>query len=259
MFDWVTRKSLLILISAFVVALLCNSGVVSSSFALIIICRGVNVFGVLVHELGHSIFMWAYGIINVPMIFTLFGSDQAGGMTMPLSGRNVVTELLALVGFGYAGYRLYEDQSRWLIPFGIFYLIIVLTTFTSFHEMIIAYMGHGTEIIVGSYLIFRACLNIDARNSYERWLNGFFGFFMNINVAMMCYNLITDVDYREEYTDHMAFGESENDFVMVADHIWHGSVHGVAVFTLIVSILLMIVPVLAASYATLDGYVNFEE
>src|SRR5277367_2959407 len=80
--DFLDRTTLFIMVSAFIVALLALLPATRDMFPFWVIAAGLHICDTLFHELGHTLFAWLFGRPAVPMIFTLFGADQAGGMTI---------------------------------------------------------------------------------------------------------------------------------------------------------------------------------
>lgn len=223
--------TLMLMLSAAVVAALSVLPETSHIPPFWIVHAGLKIADTLFHELGHTLFAWFFGIPAIPMLFTLFGADQAGGMSMQLAGWSWIMQLVALVIMGYGCYRLREAYESLFIPAALFTVAIAAAGFTGYHQQIIGYMGHGGSILMGGYLLFRGWTYLDARGGFERWLNGLFGFFLVFVNMRFSYRLIYDEATRERY-GNTAFGVSHNDFLALADMVPGWTVEGVAMFTI---------------------------
>lgn len=197
-----------------------------------IIAMGLNIADTLFHELGHALFYWLYGRPSIPMIFTIFGADQAGGMAMTWERSWLMQGLvLLLLATGCAWTKKFWPDA--FIATVCVFLFVSLTAFTRFHGVIPLFMGHGGAMLMGGFFLFRAWIYLDARNGFERWLNAFFGSFLLLDNIYFCYRLFADPAALGQYAGHLAFGASHNDFVAIT-HIMHGwSVPGIALFGMI--------------------------
>lgn len=229
------RATLLTIFSALIVVCLCLWPGIREIFPIWLIAKGAFVGDALFHELGHTIFYWLFGQPAIPMIFTLFGSDQAGGMAMAWD-RSWFVQGAAFAFLAYACYWLRENIPGLFISMLIFSIIIVTLAFTRYTETVISFMGHGTSILMGGFFLFRAWIYLDARNAIERWLNAFFGFYLTLSNFMLGYNILYDPATRERYTGHQMFGAMHNDLVNVAMDVGSWSVLGVAWFMMVFSV-----------------------
>ena len=241
------RATLLIMTSAFMVAVLCILPASRNMFPFWIIAMGMNIADTLFHELGHTLFNWLLGYPAIPMIFTLFGADQAGGMTLTF-GRSWFVQIAAFAAMGYGCYWTKENIPRLFIPLVIFTLAMILTAFYRHHEALVCYMGHGSSIAIGGFFLFRAWVYLDSRNAFERWLNAFFGFFLTLYNCYFAYSLAFNSVTRENYSDHAAFGITHNDFQLMSDEIYFLSVKGISVFTMGYCIVIIIGSFILAAF-----------
>jgi len=230
--NFLDRTTLLIIASAFIMVLLCISTASRDIFPFWVIRRGAFVGDALFHEMGHTLFYWLFGQPAIPMIFTFFGSDQAGGMSMPLMERNWFMQIAMFAVLAYGCYWVRKNYPKLFIATIIFSLLIFAVAFTRYTPIVIAYMGHGSSILVGGFLLFRTWIYLDARNQYERWLNAFLGFYLILSNLCFSYNLAFNPVTRGGYDDHIAFGASHNDFWMMAMEMPGWSVKGIAIFTI---------------------------
>lgn len=231
MLQLLDRTTIGIMLSAFAAALFCILPASRDIFPFWLMAAGLHIADTLFHELGHTVAAWLFGCPSIPMIFTLFGADQAGGMTLTWD-RSWLMQLVAFAGLGYACYRARKNESWLLIPTAILNLFVVIIAFTKWYSLIIYYMGHGGSILIGGFFLFRSWIYLDARNAYERWLNALFGFFVIVSNFYFSYNLAFNSTAAGDYSDHVAFGITHNDFKEMAMAMSGWSVKGIAVFTM---------------------------
>src|ERR1700744_2063957 len=81
-----------------------------------IIRRAMFVGDAMFHEMGHTIFFWLFGQPAIPMIFTIFGSDQAGGMSMPIIERSWIMQDLSFAALAYGCYWTKKNAPGLFIP-----------------------------------------------------------------------------------------------------------------------------------------------
>ncbi len=237
------------MLSSFVMAVICILPPLAGLFPLRLISAGLYVANTLFHELGHAIIAWSFGKPAVPMIFTFIGADQAGGMSMELPLPKEYNWVLQLAILGYGCFWVKERFIKFFIPVTILSICLITIRLIGYDRIVISYMGHGGAIFIGGFFLFRSLIYLDARNQYERWLNGLFGFFLVLNNLYFSYNLVFDSEVREGYNNHLAFGVSENDFTFMAEVIHRWSVSGIATFTMGYCITTMIIAFIFAWYS----------
>lgn len=247
MLDFFDRTTLLIMISALALAVLCVLPETRQITPIWIIAAGLNVGDTLFHELGHAGFAWLLGRPAIPMIFTLFGADQAAGLSISF-GRSWYVQIAAFAILAYACVWIRDNYSFLFIPAVIFSLAIVGLAFSDekYHQVLIAYMGHGTSMLVGGFMLFRAWVYLDSRNQYERWLNALFGFFITFYNIHFAYMLAYDPFFREVYSEHVDFGISHNDFWAIAQLMHGWTVHKIALFTIGYGVAVILIACIAA-------------
>jgi hypothetical protein len=231
MSELLDRTTLFIIVSAFITALLCILPESQSLLPFAIMARGLHIGNTLFHEMGHTIFAWFFGKPAVPMIFTFFGADQAGGMSM-IFDRNWFVQIAAFAALGYGCYWIKKNFPPLFIPAIGFILFILTIAFTGYYGIVIAFMGPGGAALMGGFFLFRAWIYLDARNPFERWLNALFGFFLTLWNFYFSYNLAFDALMNAEYSSHVAFGVSHNDFKMIAMMMPGWTVKAVAIFAM---------------------------
>jgi hypothetical protein len=217
--------------SAFAVALLCILPDTRSLLPFSIMAAGLHIANTLFHELGHTIFAWCFGKPALPMIFTLFGADQAGGMSM-IFDRSWFMQIVAFAALAYGCYKTKMHFPRLFLPAIAFTLFILGVALAGRYEIVIAFMGPGGAALVGGFFLFRAWIYLDARNPFERWLNALFGSFLTLWNFYFSYQLVFDPVIAEEYGSHLAFGMSHNDFKTIAMMVPGWTMTGVALFAM---------------------------
>jgi hypothetical protein len=224
-------------------------------FPISAIAVAAHIADTLFHEMGHTVFFWLFGQPAIPMIFTMYGADQAGGMSMPLLGRSWFTQIVAFGALAYGCWRVRRDWPSLFIPAVLFSLIIGVLAFTRYYEVVILFMGHGGAIAMGGFFLFRAWLGRDARNAYERWLNAFFGFFLVLNNFYFSYDIGFNLEAQSDYNERVAFGISHNDFYAITEIIYSWTVKGIAAFTMAYCIAVIVGSfLLAACWAQSEAY-----
>lgn len=222
-----------------------------NTFILWLIYRLMYVADTMFHELGHTVFDWAFGMPALPSIFTLFGSDQAGGVTLTLDRSWVVQG----VSFAVLAYGCYWIKRNYPLLFWYALaatLVIAALAFTRYYRIVELYMGHGGSIFMGGFFLWRAWQDTFTDNAYRRWLNAFLGFFLVLNNLNFAYKLATNTLFRQEYTSSTFGGAVDNDFVQITDLMWRWSLEGIGQFTIAYCVLALIAPIFLACYLNED-------
>jgi len=241
------RTTIIIIISALGLAVVCILPSTRNIFPLWIIASGASVADTMFHEMGHSITGWLLGMPNVPSILTIFGREQAAGLTWHF-GHFWVVQGVVILGLLYLCYDLYGAASKWFFPVVILTVLVLALGTSGYYQVAISYMGHGGSILMGGFFLYRSWLGLAARNLYERWLNAFFGFFLVLNNMFFAYRLVYDEDYNDEYVNHVIGNITHNDFVKLAGEVSGWTVHGIANFTMIFCASVIVVSFLASVY-----------
>ncbi len=171
---------------------------------------GLSYTAILFHEIGHTITSWIYGYPAFPS----FDFQHGGGMTYASERYTLIIWTLYAAAMG-AGAWLYQSQSwRWLSILAICILFHMTTAFNATHDMIIAFMGHGAEILVACFFILRG-LHGDRHGKTERGLSLVFGFFTLGRNIIFCFSLFDDVG-RMAY-DMQKGGHLSGDLARIAE------------------------------------------
>lgn len=241
------RKTLLVMATSSLFAGVLVFTPLNNMFPLWAIDAGMGIAETMFHEMGHTIFSWLFGMPAIPSILTLFGRDQASGVTLTFS-RIWFLQILAFAVMAYMCYRLRRRHSLLFWPGVVFSLGIIALAFTRYYLLAVLYMGNGGVVFMGGFFLFRACTYRIARVAYEHWLNAFFGFFFIFHIVHFAYKLAKDAAFREAYASPTFGGAIDNDFVQMVDQMWAWSVQGIAIATLVYAACAFFLPPLLAWY-----------
>ncbi len=198
---------------------------------------------VLVHELGHTVCHWLFGYPSIPAFDFVYG----GGVAIHHSRQTILLVLLYLC-FGYLFYLFRRN------PFTVVILAVVavgysLAAFTSIHEIISLFMGHGFELIFAAIFLYRAISGSAIILAVERPLYGFLGMFIEFRDIHFAYRLMTSRDYRADY-EAAKGGGHWMDFSRIAEEYLQVDLSVVAGFFLICCLIPPVVAFLAYRYRT---------
>lgn len=198
---------------------------------------GMAYMGIFFHEIGHSIFYWLYGYPSLPS----FDMHCGGGMAYFFGDRQwFIFGVVSLVIL----YGIWSLKEIPVLAFSLAGLLIfqLATGFIDFHDNVILFMGHGAEIIVGCFFLFRAWFNLAPKGITERVLNGVIGFGMIFNVMLMCFGLMTSDVQRLVYykqKGHFGFG----DFSRIGDAMGIG-IESISMFCFVLAIVGIVIPII---------------
>ncbi|MFT6219496.1 MAG: hypothetical protein ACJAVG_000192 [Rickettsiales bacterium] len=188
------------------------------------------------HEIGHSIFGWLFGYINLPSITTIFNHDKHAGLTFTF-GHSLIIQIFALFALFYGCFFIYQNRREYFYPALFVAIAIAAISFTKYHNILTDYMGHGTAMLMGGFFLFRSLVYLDARNGFELWLNGFFGFFFILKNIHFSYLLIYDPLEKMRYVNAVAV---THDFVQLTRLINSWTIDGIAMTTIALGIIIII-------------------
>lgn len=233
------RTTILIIITALIVAILCINEHTRNTTPIWVVSMAAGFCDTMFHELGHAAFAWLFGVPAIPSIFTFIGREQASGLTLAFERSWVmqIAVLFTLITLCYGSYKREGFFFKHLLALTAFVLAIAIL---GWHEPIISFMGHGASIIIGCFFIFRALVNIQSRNIFERWLNAFFGIFMLVGNISFSWSLAFDSFARNDYGRGLIGGAIHHDFKQIAMTIPGGTIEGVAIFTIAFGLLCMV-------------------
>jgi hypothetical protein len=185
---------------------------------------------ILVHEMGHTIFGWIYGYPSLPAFDFVYG----GGMTLHIERSYLLLGVIyALLIWAIWFWRKNTAAVVVLIALGV---IHAATAFSRSHEVIILFMGHGTELAIAAIFIYRALSGAAVAHTVERPLYAAVGLFIVFYDLSFAYALITSADARALYGEAKGGGHWM-DFSRIAEEYVHTKLSTVARFFLICCLL----------------------
>lgn len=153
----------------------------------------LNTLMILVHEMGHAIVGWMFGYPSLPA----FDLQYGGGVTVHTERW---TALLILIYVGFAVlFFLYRKNVWALVLLSLVVVIHGLLAFTSGHEALILFMGHGTELVIAGIFIYRAVSGSKVVHAIERPLYGIIGFYIVLADITFAWGLMTSPAKRAAY------------------------------------------------------------
>jgi hypothetical protein len=196
----------------------------------------------IVHELGHALTAWAFGIPAIPAFDFAYG----GGVTVH-QGRS--TGLMILIYFGFVGLAYWIRENRgYLIALGVWVCAYTLIAFTPLHEAIEIAMGHGSELIFAGIFLYRALTGRACRAPGERPLYAFCGFFILLNDVVFALSLLTSAASVADYEEAKGGGHWM-DFSRLADEYAHVDLQAIVFLFLIAVVLVPFAAYLASTRA----------
>ena len=188
------------------------------------------------HEIGHTIFSWLFGYPALPS----FDLEHGGGMSYYFN-RVWAFQIAGFAGAGYLCYLAYQQSSFLFYASLSITGLYILSGLTEFHHTIIDFMGHGFSIMTGSYFILRMLFSLTEKRFLEKEISAFLGYFMIFANMKLCWELIFDIDYQEEYWNQKG-SHGFGDFSKIADYFWFTKEEPVAWFCLALCILFLALP-----------------
>ena len=149
----------------------------------------------LVHEIGHSVASWLFGYPAIPSFDFVYG----GGWSLR-SERNAGVVLLLVAAFAGTCW-LYRSNRRTLALLGAIAVPWLVLAVSRWHDLLIAFMGHGGELIFSGLFLYRGLSGRSCRVAVERPLYVAFGAFMLLRVLTFSWGLATNEDARAEYEE----------------------------------------------------------
>lgn len=198
---------------------------------------GITLIDTMFHELGHTVFSWAFGYPTLPS----FDLEHGGGMSYYFD-RKWILQIAGFAGAAYSCYWLYDDLDRRpCIIASVLTALYIFAAITGFHMVIINFMGHGGAILTGSYFILRALMGWTEKRPGEKWISVFLGYFIIFSNMKLSWKLIFDLDYQQEYWNQKG-SHGFGDFSKIADYFWFTSEKPVAWFCLGLCLIFLILP-----------------
>ena len=183
----------------------------------------------LVHELGHTIFGLIFGYFSVPAFDFVYG----GGITIH-TDQSLGSLVFVYLFFGWLLY-FYRRNKLSLSLILIIFALYSLAAFTSAHQVVILFMGHGTELVFAGIFLYRALSGSSVVVSAERPLYAFLAFFIFYKDFRFAYDLMYSPVFRAEYAAAKGGGHWM-DFSRIAREFFHVELSTVAGFFLFICV-----------------------
>lgn len=148
---------------------------------------------ILVHEMGHAMVGWLFAYPSLPAFDLRYG----GGITVHTERW---TQFLILIYLAIAMLIYLYRKNRWaVICLVAVALIHALLAFTSWHEALILFMGHGMELLIAAIFLFRAFSGSKVIHPIERPMYGIIGFYIVFADIAFAWGLMTSPAKRAMY------------------------------------------------------------
>ena len=243
-------RTIPIIASAILMAILCVCPSTKHIIPIRIFSVGANIGDTFLHELGHSLTAYLYGIPNLPAMLTIFSADEAAGYVFMFE-REWVLQILVFAGLGTFCYWLYAQMSYYYFPTLVLTVLVLLTAFTKAYISMIDFMGHGSSILFGGFFLYRGLRKVKKRKLFDRWLCAFFGVFLIFNTVRFCNQMMFDNEFRAAIAKQMLSQPVHNDFIKIATQTGIG-VQFVAFATLLMAIAVFLAASSLATYRYLQ-------
>ncbi len=207
---------------------------------------GFSYLSIFFHELGHAVFGLIYGYPSFPSFDPVYG----GGMTYHF-GRLIPIQFLVLAACAYFCFFIYSKDHRIFWLGVVLSVLLTISSLSEFHHVIMAFMGHGAEAIMGGVLLFKVLFNLTKDRSLEREAHAVIGFFMSFNLIDLCWKLIHDDAFQDQYFQQKG-AERFGDFSKIADHLGHVNENTGAWFCIFCAIICLITPFISYWYVHKD-------
>ncbi|NJN73091.1 MAG: hypothetical protein HC799_09940 [Limnothrix sp. RL_2_0] len=193
----------------------------------------LNAFLTLVHEIGHAIASWIFGIPAIPSFDFIFG----GGVTIGLSSRPVTLLIFAIYGgLAYLAF-LYCRNRLTLIFCAAIALIYGLFLITNWDQLSIISMGHIAEILVSFLCLYFACGKYFCYVGGEQTIYAMLGSFSFLENCSFFWNLIFNASFKAVYYQGKG-GVLDNDLVRLSQVIAPLSLENIAALLLLISLMM---------------------
>ncbi len=223
------------------IVILAGLAIAGMAFAVPLVRNTFRTLMILVHEMGQMIAGWAYGYPSLPAFDLAYG----GGLTIHIQRSmllvGVVLGSLIVLGF------VYRRTPRAPVFLGVVAAVYAITAFTDWHQVIILFMGHGTELLIGGVFIYRALSGAAVVHSIERPLYAAICFFIVFSDFVFAWSLVTSAFQRAVYQEAKGGGHWM-DFSRIAEEYLHTDLSAVALVFFLCCFLPIILGYLAFRY-----------
>ncbi len=188
-------------------------GIATIVFAVPLLKHIFSTLMILVHEMGHMIFGWILGYPSAPAFDLVYG----GGVTLHTDRYTVllivIYSLLAFLVFSF------RKNIRTVIFLLTIMLVHFVLTITCLNEVLILFMGHGTELLIAGIFFYRALSGAAVVHSVERPLYAAIAFFIVFSDVGFGYRLVASSFARAEYADAKGGGHWMDFSRIAIDHL----------------------------------------
>ena len=189
-----------------------------------------SVFSTLVHEVGHSLFAWLFGVASIPA----FDFQRGGGMSYMSEGKSHFILGMVVVLYLYLLFR-WRAYKRVLWAIGGVALFQILLYLSGWDDALITFMGHGFELLFVVIMGYRGLTGYACKYSLERPLYLFMSLFLYFYNIRFCYRLLFDEYYLRFYLSTPK--GVPNDLVSLANNFFGGDLHFVVMGLFILTVL----------------------
>jgi hypothetical protein len=223
------------------IVLAVSLGIASVVFAAPLLKHIFNTLMILIHEMGHMIFGWVLGYPSAPAFDLTYG----GGVTLHTDRSTllliVIYALLAFLVFSF------RRNTRAMIFLLTVMLVHFASTITSLNQVLILFMGHGTELLIAGIFFYRALSGAAVVHSVERPLYASIALFIVFSDLTFSYRLMTSPFARAEYADAKGGGHWMDFSRIAIDHL-HVNLTSVALVFFLCCLITLPVGFLAFRY-----------
>ncbi len=155
----------------------------------------LQILGTLIHELGHAACNWAFGYPAVPALDFMYG----GGVTINM---NRSAGLLLAIYLGFLGLGVWVRHNRRAVALvAILAVVHAGLAITRGHQVVILFMGHGTELLFAAIFLYRGMSGTACRYWIERPLYTTLGWYFVVFNVRFAFRLISSPMHRAMYED----------------------------------------------------------
>ncbi len=214
--------------------------------ALVIMCFPLlnhifHTFTILVHEMGHAIVGWLFGYPSFPAFDPMYG----GGVTLHFErSRPFILVFYLLAG---ALIFIYRTKALTVAVLSVVVVIHILLSWTSAHQAVILFMGHGTELVIAAIFFYRALSGAAVIHPAEKPLYGLIACFIVFSDLGFAYRLWKSPEARELYGEAKGGGHWM-DFSRLAEDHFHTELSTVACLFFLCCLLPLVVGFLMFRY-----------
>lgn len=189
-------------------------------FLAAIYARALHFVDALFHEMGHAVASWSLGGLAVPSVFTIIGSQNAGGVTLYLGPLRWGVQIGFAALLLYGAYWKGDHRWSWLLTLALAVVALAMVIrISGYADVFRTYMGHGGAVLVGGFLLCRAWEGSAMRSGTERFLNALAGCYILTANGWFAWKLAHDAVFRREYGDNLIGGAIHHDFVVLSEEL----------------------------------------